>query len=574
MGMIYRKAYTMPVPAGAEIVEQGAQRIARWRLRNGQLRSAEVVEDCKDDKLRVRGQSRFFMARYRDGSGRTVEISTNCKDPIAARAVLTKLERKSELVRAGVMSPEEDCAADHAGQPLSKHLDAYVRHLQAKGGNARRIGMVRRRIERVAGDCRFTTLGRMSTGPIEKWLVMQADAGLSAATRNGYRESLVCFGNWCRRTNRLTVNPFTNLPRADQNANRKHHRRALTEQELLRLLEVARKRPLAEYGRAVITKQTDRKRSAKSRATWTREPLTFENIDDAMKRARDALADNPDLINELEQTGQERALIYKTLVLTGMRKGELASLTVFKLNFDGPVAYAALNAEDEKNRQGSSIPLRADLAAELSLWIDKRLNELQAKTCTNGKLIPMQSQSETRRNGKLIPMQLRTESRTNGKPVPIQLRTETRKNGKLIPMQSQTETRRNGRSVSSHPPVDTRNASRSIPARLPPSTPLFRVPSGLARILDRDLAVAGIPKRDERNRVVDVHALRVTFGTHLCAAGVPLRTAQAAMRHSKPELTANVYTDPKLLDIAGAINALPTLSPDPKSGTIKACANA
>ena len=86
----------------------------------------------------------------------------------------------------------------------------------------------------------------------------------------------------------------------------------------------------------------------------------------------------------------------------------------------------------------------------------------------------------------------------------------------------------------------------------------------LTRILDRDLAAAGIPKRDERNRVVDVHALRVTFGTHLCAAGVPLRTAQAAMRHSKPELTANIYTDPKLLDVAGAIDALPALALPPK----------
>ena len=32
------------------------------------------------------------------------------------------------------------------------------------------------------------------------------------------------------------------------------------------------------------------------------------------------------------------------------------------------------------------------------------------------------------------------------------------------------------------------------------------------------------------------------------------------MRHSKPELTANIYTDPKLLDVAGAIDALPVLS--------------
>jgi hypothetical protein len=51
-------------------------------------------------------------------------------------------------------------------------------------------------------------------------------------------------------------------------------------------------------------------------------------------------------------------------------------------------------------------------------------------------------------------------------------------------------------------------------------------------------------------------------GTHLSKGGVSLRTAQAAMRHSKPDLTANVYTDPKLLDVAGAMNALPSLPLD------------
>ncbi len=105
-----------------------------------------------------------------------------------------------------------------------------------------------------------------------------------------------------------------------------------------------------------------------------------------------------------------------------------------------------------------------------------------------------------------------------------------------------------------------RKSGNPIPALLPASTPLFYVPTGLTRILDRDLAAADIPKRDERNRVVDVHALRVTLGSHLCAAGVPLRIAQAALRHSKPELTANIYTDPKLLDVAGAINSLPALA--------------
>ncbi|MFO8007245.1 MAG: hypothetical protein R6V05_05850 [Candidatus Brocadiia bacterium] len=38
------------------------------------------------------------------------------------------------------------------------------------------------------------------------------------------------------------------------------------------------------------------------------------------------------------------------------------------------------------------------------------------------------------------------------------------------------------------------------------------------------------------------------------------RTAQAALRHSSLDLTMNVYTDPTLLDVAGALEALPGLA--------------
>ena len=295
MGMILQKQYTMPIPRGAEVTNRDGQRIARWRLRNGQLRSAEVV-DCQDGKIRVRGQSRFYMARYRDGRGEVVEVATNCRDEVAARAVLVQLERRTELIRAGVITATEGSAAEHAGTPLSRHLDAYERHLRAKGCDPRRISMLRARLERLARDCRFSKLNKMSAGPVERWLVEQADAGMAAATRNSYREAAVCFGNWCRRTHRLTYNPFADVPRADQNADRRHQRRALTEKELIRLLKVARLRPLAEYGREIIHVEIDPKRPARSRATWKREPLTVEYIDAAVERARVALNDNPDLI--------------------------------------------------------------------------------------------------------------------------------------------------------------------------------------------------------------------------------------------------------------------------------------
>lgn len=76
---------------------------------------------------------------------------------------------------------------------------------------------------------------------------------------------------------------------------------------------------------------------------------------------------------------------------------------------------------------------------------------------------------------------------------------------------------------------------------------VFNVPTGLLRIMDRDLVAAGIPKADQDGCVVHVHALRHSFGTHLSMAGVPPRIAQKAMRHSNIALTMNTYTDARLL---------------------------
>lgn len=86
--------------------------------------------------------------------------------------------------------------------------------------------------------------------------------------------------------------------------------------------------------------------------------------------------------------------------------------------------------------------------------------------------------------------------------------------------------------------------------------PLFTSPPTI-RVFDTDLKAAGISRTDARGHVLDIHALRHTFGTHLSAAGVHPRIAMAAMRHSRIDLTMNLYTDPALLDVAGAVAALP-----------------
>lgn len=70
-----------------------------------------------------------------------------------------------------------------------------------------------------------------------------------------------------------------------------------------------------------------------------------------------------------------------------------------------------------------------------------------------------------------------------------------------------------------------------------------------------DLKKAGIDYEDDAGRRLDFHALRVTFGSMLAASGTTLRTAMELMRHTDAKLTTRIYTDPRLLNTAAAINA-------------------
>ena len=104
---------------------------------------------------------------------------------------------------------------------------------------------------------------------------------------------------------------------------------------------------------------------------------------------------------------------------------------------------------------------------------------------------------------------------------------------------------------------------------------VFRVPMELVKILKRDLKHAGIPYRDEHGRTFDVHAMRHTTSTYLGRGKVTPRVAQEFMRHSDIKLAMQTYTDPKLLDEAEALKALPALpllpaSASPDKGTAEA----
>ena len=77
--------------------------------------------------------------------------------------------------------------------------------------------------------------------------------------------------------------------------------------------------------------------------------------------------------SELEKTGYERALIYKTAILTGLRFNELQTLKVGDVSF-GDVPFIKLQRKNEKNKKGSTVALRSDLAVDLKAWCEGKVN--------------------------------------------------------------------------------------------------------------------------------------------------------------------------------------------------------
>ncbi len=454
MGTVFKKQTTRAIPAGAEIVEKGGERVARWRVR-GKLRTASVTTG-EGGGDRIITESATYFAKYRNAAGVVVIKPTGCRDRQAAEQLLKRWEREDEQVKAGTLDQKSLDIGRLSTIPLEDHLTAYERSLVAAEVSDVYRKNVLSAVRRVAKDCGFANPAQFNREVVENWLASRVDEGMSARSRNAYREGLVAFANWAKENGRLKEHDLARVPKADQKTDPRRKRRSLDEDELKRVLAMAAARPLTDA-------RTVRRGNRKGEAF-------------AILR--------PEAVARFQAIGRERALIYKTLVLTGLRADEMRTLAVGQLDLTPGNAFLQLDAADEKSREGSAIAIRDDLAADIREWLDDKLAGLQEA------------------------------AQAAGEPIPL---------------------------------------------RISGDTLLFNVPTGLLRILNRDLKAAGIPKRDDRGRTVDVHAMRTTFGTLLSKSGTSPRTAQAAMRHSDIRLTMGTYTDPRLLDVRGAVERLPNL---------------
>jgi len=325
----------------------------------------------------VRRKTRKWYVEYRAADG-SVHRRPGYTDKEATVALGRRLERQSARRKEGLIDPHED----QAKRPLADHVAEYGRYLAAKGDSERHVGITVSRLQAIVAGCGFQRIPIISASKLVAWLAearekhgplnplavptpqqpirtyhdiarafgvsestlyywkrhgapitrkgphdlraiaawytqwLSAQSGLSIRTSNYYLTAMKGFCRWLVRERRMADNPLTHLETLNAETDIRRRRRVLPADELLRLLAAAR----------------------------NGEPI-------------------------FGLSGPDRSMLYLTATYTGLRAGELASLTPASFAFDANPPTVTVQAAYSKHRRQDMLPLRKDLAETLRVWL-------------------------------------------------------------------------------------------------------------------------------------------------------------------------------------------------------------
>tara|TARA_Y100000589_G_scaffold133739_1_gene127756 strand:- start:811 stop:2157 length:1347 start_codon:yes stop_codon:yes gene_type:complete len=239
-----------------------------------------------------------YRGRYKlDGQKKPTDISLYTTDKRVAEQKLEKIVQEAQQEQAGIIAPKE--MRDAAGTPVAEHLANFVADLKTKGRAKKHYSLTQSRGERLIDECSWQHLKDITSHSFLSWRAKQKK--LSAKSLNEYLIAINSMLNWLQKHNCILANPLANVEKVSTVGKETFKRRALTDDEVKRLLEVS----------------------------------------------------------------EARRPIYLTALLTGLRRKEINSLVCadFSLYTDKPTI--SLRAENAKNDKAAVFQLRADLASEL-----------------------------------------------------------------------------------------------------------------------------------------------------------------------------------------------------------------
>jgi len=217
-------------------------------------------------------------------------------DKQVAQQRLAKIVSKEQRKRAGLYDSESNGAIISIDQALTD----FRNDLERRGRRPKYIADVKRFITIVAAHSEWKTLADVNPKGFLEWSA--ANRTKAPKTLNKYLAAWNAFLNWLVARETIERNPLAKVEKAETRGRERRIRRALSIEELQRLIAAA---------------------------------------------------------------PPNRALVYLAAVLTGIRRSELSSITWADLKLDAPVPCIVVGASISKNKKTEAIPLHPDLVEKL-----------------------------------------------------------------------------------------------------------------------------------------------------------------------------------------------------------------
>ncbi len=244
------------------------------------------------------------------------------RDWEAARAVQRKVEGDLMLLKRGVLDAKANRRAQEARRPIVVHVEEWAADLRARGASEKHRSVSVQRVMTLFDKAGVSVLGdvtpsriRAALGALKQDGIGPKARGLGAKSVNEYLFAGKNFLNWAVRDGRLGENPLAGMARLNVAVDRRRERRALTDDEIRKLLAAAERGPV------------------------------LGGLD-----------------------GRARATLYRLLLGTGLRQNEVKNVT--PADFDLDRETLTVRAAFSKHRREDVQPLPGDLLEPLRAYLD------------------------------------------------------------------------------------------------------------------------------------------------------------------------------------------------------------
>jgi integrase len=315
MAHLFQPKYTRPIPHGANFTTKNGVPYVSWKDARGRTIFAPVL---KSNHKRCTIQTECWWVEYRDHDGKVCREQCYA-DRRASEEKMREIERRIAAIRAGDISP---ASQKRAGKLLADLIQEFADSMAADDTSPMQIKIVTSRIAKVADEIQATKPADFTTAVVTRALRHFRETRLkfSPETSNHYLRNVHQFILWCVRRGYLDADPLRDAKVIEVHSRRTFERRALTVEEIRRLLD----------------------------ATLThRQPL--------------CPLDGPD-----------RAALYATAIYTGLRVGELASLTKASFQLGGTVPLISVHGRSTKNKKPRHQPIPPEIAERLRPWLAEK----------------------------------------------------------------------------------------------------------------------------------------------------------------------------------------------------------